>query len=637
MNPRKVPSCYLITMKKVLLFLFFTFSVIGCHGSAIAAHLTARDFAARPDLRDVSLSPNGRYLALLWNRKKFREVEIRDLDAKGAPIIGKISENIIRPNSLYWANDERLIINLLVPVRAEQLAETAKEREDFDLSIFPKFGRSISVNVNAKDVVVLFEDKKQLKGNKNLSRVANFLPDDPNHVLIPGRRRGKYELYKVNVYSGKADRVALGSYKTISIITNRVGKPSYRVDYKHFDRLLQFYALVNEDEWELVDQISFDPEERGSIDWGELFAGYIDNDGNLIYRKKNNETGLYEVLRRSAKGLGSETLVSLDDKNIHSILFDSRSFEFAGYSVIEDLVQKVYNDKDKQAFYNKLSKKVGEYNFEFSFPKGESGRTVVYVSGMDNQGSYHLYDSKKDQLSFIMDSKIKLKTENLSIPAQAFYKARDGLKIRLYALFPNIKKKSKKTSELPPLVVLPHGGPYLRDYAGYDNFAQFLSTRGYVVIQPNFRGSTGYGRDFEKAGYREWGLKMQDDITDAVRYMIKHKYVDPNRVCIVGGSYGGYAALMGVIKTPNIFKCAVSMNGVTHLREQIEFDVATSGMYSNTIKELHYKRIGDPEKDREKLDQNSPILNVKKINKPVLIIAGKEDDIVPYKQSEQLM
>jgi dipeptidyl aminopeptidase/acylaminoacyl peptidase len=193
-----------------------------------------------------------------------------------------------------------------------------------------------------------------------------------------------------------------------------------------------------------------------------------------------------------------------------------------------------------------------------------------------------------------------------------------------------------QTGKQYPLIVMPHGGPQARDRADYDGFAQFLSTRGYIVIKPNFRGSVGSGKNFEQAGYKLWGQRMQDDVDDAADFMIRKGYADPKKIGILGISYGGYSALMGSVKRPDLYKCAVSINGVTHLRDMIESDkkdVDDPALFDK----YWLQRIGDPTADKKMLDDNSPALSADRINIPLLVVASEKDDIVPLAQAKTLV
>lgn len=223
----------------------------------------------------------------------------------------------------------------------------------------------------------------------------------------------------------------------------------------------------------------------------------------------------------------------------------------------------------------------------------------------------------------------ELNINKLSIPAVTVYKNRHNTKIKAYMLLPNHYEQGKRY----PLIVYPHGGPQSRVSASYSDFSQFLSTRGYIVIQPNFSGSTGYGKAFEELGYKQWGKLMQDDLTDATQFMIDKGFADPDKICVVGGSYGGYAALFSSVKTPDLFKCSISINGISNLLTQIEhFEEKFDD--ENFINKYIYQRIGHPKSDLVELQKYSPINHAEELTTPTMLIAGKLDKRVPFEQSK---
>jgi dipeptidyl aminopeptidase/acylaminoacyl peptidase len=189
-----------------------------------------------------------------------------------------------------------------------------------------------------------------------------------------------------------------------------------------------------------------------------------------------------------------------------------------------------------------------------------------------------------------------------------------------------------------PLVVLPHGGPGSRDYGGFDWIAHFLATRGYTVLQPNFRGSAGFGSDWEEAGFGEWGIGvMQHDITDGVTALIDEELADPERVCIVGASYGGYAALAGAVFTPELYRCAVAIAPVTNLVDMIGFERSRLGGRSSAVS---YWRDamggGDPGGLNDRLRAASPAAHAERANAPILLVHGRDDSVVPISQSREM-
>ncbi len=208
------------------------------------------------------------------------------------------------------------------------------------------------------------------------------------------------------------------------------------------------------------------------------------------------------------------------------------------------------------------------------------------------------------------------------------YAARDGLTIHGYATFPADGPRTGL-----PTVLLVHGGPWHRDVWGYDPMAQWLANRGYLCLQVNFRGSTGYGKAFINAGDREWGAKMQDDLTDGVAYAVAQGWADPDKVAIFGGSYGGYAALVGATFTPEVYCCAVDIVGPSSLKTLIE----TIPPYWAPMVAQFHRRVGDPAKDEEFLWSRSPLSRADKITIPLLIAQGANDPRVKQAESEQIV
>jgi dipeptidyl aminopeptidase/acylaminoacyl peptidase len=186
-----------------------------------------------------------------------------------------------------------------------------------------------------------------------------------------------------------------------------------------------------------------------------------------------------------------------------------------------------------------------------------------------------------------------------------------------------------------PLIVMPHGGPETYDSVSFDYLAQFFASRGYLVLQPNFRGSDGFGDGHRKAGHGEWGGKMQDDITDGVNLLVKYKWADPNKVCIIGGSYGGYAALAGGAYTPDLYKCVAAIAPVADLASMLAAEKREHGRNS-WVYGYWSNLIGDRSKDRARIDAVSPVNAAANFKAPVLLIHGSEDDTVPFNQSVKM-
>jgi dipeptidyl aminopeptidase/acylaminoacyl peptidase len=264
----------------------------------------------------------------------------------------------------------------------------------------------------------------------------------------------------------------------------------------------------------------------------------------------------------------------------------------------------------------------------FSSFSQDRKRIVITTRGPRNPGAYFLYDAAKDSMNAIGKARPDLPAKELGDMLVVKYPARDGTKIPAYLTMP-----PGKGDKNLPLVVMPHGGPELRDYVDFDPWAQMLASRGFAVLQPNFRGSGGYGKSFTEAGHRQWGRLMQDDITDGVTALVKDGTADPNRVCIVGASYGGYAALAGGAFTPDLYKCVMSISGVSDVIKMIEEDRYHAGSDSY-IYDYWKKWVGDPRSaDAEQMKAISPINHAAKFKAPVLLVHGDQDNNVRSSQS----
>ena len=255
-------------------------------------------------------------------------------------------------------------------------------------------------------------------------------------------------------------------------------------------------------------------------------------------------------------------------------------------------------------------------------------KVIVKVDGPFQPSAFYLLDRSTHKATKIATTYRELTQADLGQVKPYPYKARDGLDIPGYLTLP----PGKQPKNLP-VVIMPHGGPMARDSLGFDWWAQFLANRGYAVLQPNFRGSSGYGEKFLEAGYGQWGLKMQDDVTDGVKKLIADGIADPKRICIVGGSYGGYAALAGAAFTPDLYACAASWAGVSDLGEFLRTRSQDYGRDFAMISSWSHF-IGDRYDDSDKLDAASPAKNAARIKCPILLMHGTADSTVRINQSE---
>jgi dipeptidyl aminopeptidase/acylaminoacyl peptidase len=262
---------------------------------------------------------------------------------------------------------------------------------------------------------------------------------------------------------------------------------------------------------------------------------------------------------------------------------------------------------------------------------GDAQNRVLVASRSDvDPGRWYVLDTKTGKLREIGEVRPRIDPQRMRPMEALQYPARDGLQVHAYLTRPQQAAPSPA-----PTVVFIHGGPHVRDVWGWDPEVQLLAAQGYAVFQPQFRGSTGFGKRYERAGHRQWGRAMSDDITDGVEWLVQHKIADPARICIYGASYGGYAALWGVIKTPGLYRCGVSLAGVSDLTAAAAHSWLDDS--DATSREFDRMTLGDADRDRALLDEVSPVRHADKVKVQLLLAHGELDQRVLFSQSKRMV
>ena len=292
---------------------------------------------------------------------------------------------------------------------------------------------------------------------------------------------------------------------------------------------------------------------------------------------------------------------------------------------------KIYwRDKSFEADYNYLKEHFNDAEISFTSGTTDEKRWIVGVNSDVDPGATYYFDRSTKRLDFLYRPRPELPVEHLCEMTPISYKSTDELVIHGYLTVPK-----ESSGQLLPGIIMPHGGPWVRDYWGYDAYAQFFANRGYALLQVNYRGSTGYGKSFLNAGDLEWGMKMQDDLSNGVQFLIDQKICDPERIGILGGSYGGYATLAGLTFTPDLYACGVSIVGPSNLFTLLE----SIPPYWETARAMFHKRMGDPttEAGADRLRKQSPFFHADKIKAPLLVGQGDNDPRVKTAESEQIV
>jgi len=453
-----------------------------------------------------------------------------------------------------------------------------------------------------------------------LHQISKF---DPNHILIQHNKRDKkvFDLYKINIETKESIILAENPGKVSSWITDDKGVLRGRVKKfqpKDPDKYWVFEMLTSDNSWT--------PIMNWKMDEDVLFYGFTPDD-----------KGMWLL---SNKGRDKKSLVRLNLETKEEILIYSDPLVDVGFVLISEitkmpLVAGSNPDYEKLHFFDQELKK----DFESFIPKkagislsgADNSETIIALSVYtDKRIDFYTYNRNTKKKELQSSLPISEYEDQLSSVEPISFTARDGMVIPGYITIP----KGTFQKNLPT-VLLVHGGPWSRDYWGYSSMIQFLANRGYVVLQINYRGSNGYGRSFMEAAIGEFAGKMHDDLIDGVNWAVEKGITDPEKVCIFGGSYGGYATLVGLTFTPDTFACGIDLVGPSNLVSLIE----SVPEYWELYMEQWYKYVGDPKDpaDRKEMEAKSPLFRADKITKPLLIAQGANDPRVKQKESDQIV
>lgn len=365
-------------------------------------------------------------------------------------------------------------------------------------------------------------------------------------------------------------------------------------------------------------------DDSGTVDSLRFLAG--DNSGVIVTNGRTGRFAAYHYDFRT--GTIGDTIYENPDVDIDSLIFDPASGAVSGINYEDDRRRIAWLDPKMRAIQGKIDKALPGAENTVVSQSNDNNRLLVWSGGASDPGTYYLYDRKAGRMDPVAQPYTKLAGVELAPVNAVRYAARDGLSLPAYLTMP-----LHRGDKALPLVIMPHGGPFARDDWEYDPFVQFLASRGYVVLQPEFRGSTGYGKAFVEKGYGQWGRKMQDDVDDGVDWLVKSGKVDPKRVCIMGASYGGYAALWGAIRNPEKYRCAISFAGVTDIAAILRYD-RRSFSAPRYFKRWQTQVAGE---DKIDLDTVSPLAQAARLTIPVLIAQGEKDTTVPPRQAHQMV
>lgn len=578
------------------------------------------DFFRRAQYSEMLLSPDGRKLVALTPFKGRDNVVVVDLDKRTRNVITAFER--LDATGLFWVNSNRLCLRVV----------NGKE-----VTGEPNYRGFYCIDANGEDL----RDYTIIAGSqrRRLNPLAP-LPGETDEYLVEMRLRSERsaDVYRFNTRTGRytlltqdspgdvtrwvldrnlVPRVAVSMPEREATGKPRVVTVWYRDgEGSKFEQLWQYRSGWHDDD------------QHGPV------AFDFDNETLYVSTNKGRDKRAIYAFDTKSRTMGNllleHPLIDVDG----GLLFSRARKKLVGVRVEADKPIQVWTDPQMAAVQRSIDAAFPKTINRISFaPRNESRALVFSYSDVD-PGTYHLYDAEKKSVETIARTREWIDPSLMAERRFITYKARDGMEIPAWVTVP------KGGGRNLPLVVNIHGGPWVRAYGavGWGRWpeAEFLASRGYVVLEPEPRGSMGFGRKHLFSSWKQWGLSMQDDITDGALHLVKEGLVDKSRMCLHGGSYGGYATLQGLAKEPDLWKCGSAFVAVTDLGLMQEVVYSDTAFFSDYFQNEFIHRVGDKDADRPLFDKVSPARNADKFKVPVLLAMGSNDVRVPLIHGERM-
>lgn len=570
-------------------------------------------YGKQPGFELAAISQSGEHIALLGTADGKRSLIILDRTGKLIMVVGVGTAKI---RCLYWAGDGMVLLQTSNTANLG-IGFTAAKAELQSMLVIPVDGGK-PWSIFDKSPLI----RGGIRGFHGLSErdgkwygYFGGITLESDGRTEPWLESARPVLYEVDLQTRKSKKIAprvddQENYRTWLI--GRDGEVRVTFDFLSRDGI---WRITNGQR----EKIATGNDKLGNTD----LVGFGAKAETVIYAEEDPESGTKRWMEVPLVGGTPSEIMS--DMHIGGSFFDNRTRQLIGYRHEGDVPTyhffNAFHHKvvaAAQKAFPDLSVHLIDWNDKFD-------RLIVMTEGVNDPQTWWLVDIKTGKADMLGVS-YSIAAEEVAPMKMIHYKAGDGKEIAAVLTLP-----PQRAAKNLPVIIFPHGGPTSRDYPGFDWWAQAFAVRGYAVLQPNFRGSTGYGAEFERAGHGEWGRKMQTDLSDGLAQLVKDGIADPKRACIIGASYGGYAALAGVTLQHGLYRCAVSVAGISDVQKMVNTDIAESGG-NQTLRRSLKTEVGSGRNLREV----SPIHHVDNVDAPVMLIHGKEDTVVLYNQSNDM-
>lgn len=581
-------------MTRLLFFLAVLLGFWSCKPAMTPApRIPMEDFFRNPEKTAFQLSPNGEYFSYLAPWEKRLNVFVQKIGADSAVRITSEKDRDIA--GYLWKGDNRILF----------LKDTGGD-ENYQL---------YGVNPDGTDLkgLTVFE--------KVRTELYDDLKDSENEILVGMNKRNPqvFDPYRLNVFTGEMVQLAENPGNITGWMTDHDGKLRVAMVSDGVNQTI-LYRETEKDEFKPVLTTNFK----------ESLSPYLFTfDNKMLYAGSNlGRDKIALVVFDPAAGKEKEVVFETQEADIEGIDYSRKDKKLLSVSWTTDKEKEHFFDSEAQTIKKNLESKLPGYQVYVGSKNKAEDKFMVRTYSDKSRGAYYFFNKASGELTKLADLSPWLNESNLCDMTPISYTSRDGMKIQGYLTLP----KGYEPKNLP-VVINPHGGPWARDYWGFNPEVQFLANNGYAVLQMNFRGSTGFGKAFWQASFKQWGRTMQDDISDGVKWLVDQGIADPKRVAIYGGSYGGYATLAGLTLTPELYAAGVDYVGVSNMFTFMN----TIPPYWEPLRAMFYEMVGDPKADSLMLAAVSPVNLVDQIKAPLFVAQGANDPRVNKAESDQIV
>lgn len=555
------------------------------------------DFFKNPEKSRYQISPDGKYFSFMAPYQKRMNIFVQEIGKDSAVRLTSETDRDIA--NYFWKNPTRILF----------LKDTGGD-ENY---------RLYGVNVDGSNLKC-FTDFPKVR-TEVFDQMENF----PDEVLIGMNKRNPevFDPFRLNIVSGEMKQLAENPGNIQSWMMDHEGKLRVAIAIVDGVNTQLLYREKESDQFKPVLTTNF----KESV--SPMFFTF---DNKNIYATSNlGRDKSVAVEFDIANGKEIKTLYENPDFDVTGLDYSKKRKVLTIADFESWKMEKYFFDEETKKIYERVQKEVGNMNINIPWTTLKEDKFIVRVFSDRSVGSYYIYDKTNDKLQKIADIAPWFKEDELAQMNPIEFKSRDGLTLYGYLTLP--AGYTMDNAKNLPVVVNPHGGPWARDSWYFNPEVQFLANRGYAVLQVNFRGSTGYGKKFWEASFKQWGLTMQDDITDGVKWLTEKGIADPKRVAIYGGSYGGYATLEGIVKEPDLYAAAVDYVGVANMFTFMK----TIPPYWKPMLDMFHEMVGNPEKDSALLASVSPVMHADRIRTPLFVAQGANDPRVNKAESDQMV